>query len=1288
MQSSIPRNIDGRKKRALETQIIVGNNVEKVPEILDLEEIVPIAKRQKTKPSDHSPDAIQSAVNNKNLESLELGDYTVTRVEPACKPSQPSSVLSMGSVRQVNGRSFIGTRLPEYRSVEKTMDSKTKPRRRGNSSQPRPLVPPKYSPLRKDSSTESLPIDISGIGLPEGGKKKKRLQPAYRGTAREPTKETVATTSNIGIYRVQDKGERSRHFGNAGRSVPQPQGESSPPVRDEYIAHQFRDTNGKRKSMGNGSSSDELVSEAPSAIVTDKSPVKRMSPQPRSRRSSPTRKFVTAPITPHSADDELSLPSSIVPQTKFSASGIRKRTQKLSPHKNKCTEEKAAPWGVQLSGIVFAGNFKRTDALGLEYDENSQNYVVLDEGKSLTNQYQELRIQPKKLLRALAADSGGKVRFESSKSGNNESKLDLELHSEKGMRDLFMRLQQESEIEIVRKPREKMERMFLNHLREQCKALPVSRPVAKRVPVDVQLATRNRERDEAKEQEALEQDSHKRQRTTHRVIDRLNNESNQGSNAEAMPLPSRTSMIFKDISGGESGESKNDSTNNVDHALLKFDKILAKEQIKNSHIPISQIETRATLRKPKELSPTLNEFPEEERYSRKQGLGLPWVKSLIYPIAGKKKTTVDWSDLERLDEGQYLNDNLIGFYLRFLEHQVEAKKPELSKKVYFFNTFFFASLTNTHRGKKPINYESVQKWTRGIDIFTYNYVVVPINESAHWYVAIICNLPKLIQDEATQKEIVEAPPQSDSDGDNQSSNERRAEPVDSVSSPDMLGKAHSRLNTSQDLEEQEPTASFADMSLQTDAETSSTKERKYDKLGVLGADESIEDQEMLDAQLTENTIEVLPLNIPGMQQVSEVTAEHTEPISGDPSHKTPLSKKRKRKSIPPLRTPDPNQPIIITFDSLGAAHSPTIKLLKCYLREEGLAKRNGMIFDESRLKGLTAKQLPLQDNFSDCGLFLLGYMEKFLENPKEFIGKVLKREYDMKKDWPKMDPRDMRNSLRELIQKLHSEQDNEQAREKMEKARKAGKFVGKKQWEAEAEPSSDPLQADEPTHRVVKMPTGLNRSGRAVIDETTQRATVTPSDPNSTEKPNPIAKTTQTRGDALGCALTIDFQDPVASKFTPAEVSTHSHLTNTESSPPPAVPKDPSIIIIDSQPEPIDSALLTKPPECPMPSPELATEIADSQPAETISSPPTLPKIRHGNEETWEGFDGLPALERRTVQDIEEIGEKTPRSNHDTPPALGPAVALDKLEEPRSQLKQPKEKRRMAKRVSVVEIDD
>lgn len=97
---------------------------------------------------------------------------------------------------------------------------------------------------------------------------------------------------------------------------------------------------------------------------------------------------------------------------------------------------------------------------------------------------------------------------------------------------------------------------------------------------------------------------------------------------------------------------------------------------------------------------------------------------------------------------------------------MEHASPEVRDQVYCFNTYFYASLTNGASGKKGINYDAVKRWTSKLakdDLFQYNYIVVPINQSSvtldsydmlcsfelihspryHWYAAVICNVHNL-----------------------------------------------------------------------------------------------------------------------------------------------------------------------------------------------------------------------------------------------------------------------------------------------------------------------------------------------------------------------------------------------------------------------------------------------------------------------------------------------------------------------------------------------------------------
>lgn len=398
------------------------------------------------------------------------------------------------------------------------------------------------------------------------------------------------------------------------------------------------------------------------------------------------------------------------------------------------------------------------------------------------------------------------------------------------------------------------------------------------------------------------------------------------------------------------------------------------------------------------------------------------------PLVSPESTPVEWRDLleardlERLEDGEYLNDNLIEFYLKSLKNQLEQTSPETAKKVYFFNTFFFASLTR--KGKRGINYDAVQKWTRSIDIFSYDYVVVPICESQHWYVAIICNLPSLFKDRGIGETFPEdeplQPPQADSVRDH--CVELPAGSPDSRFGQTMalsVGELGSPTREIDAPVEQYPSKSFEDLSL----------EPCYGKPPELEA-------ESCAAQATNGHSDSGPSDqgLPDAQAAKQAdqTAVHKEThsrpvesrakvISEGCNLKAHTAKKKKQKPGPRI---NPNNPLIITFDSLGLAHSQTNKALKDYLAAEGKAKR-AIDLDTSQLKGVTAKEIPHQENYYDCGLFLLGYIAKFLAGPKDFISRVIRQEY-VDEDWATLIPRNLRAKIRAQIRTLLSDQERKE----------------------------------------------------------------------------------------------------------------------------------------------------------------------------------------------------------------------------------------------------------------------
>ena len=73
------------------------------------------------------------------------------------------------------------------------------------------------------------------------------------------------------------------------------------------------------------------------------------------------------------------------------------------------------------------------------------------------------------------------------------------------------------------------------------------------------------------------------------------------------------------------------------------------------------------------------------------------------------------------------------------------------------------------------------------------------------------------------------------------------------------------------------------------------------------------------------------------------------------------------------------RPCIIVFDSLlGPSRSRVVQVLKEYLMVEWSNKKGGTEYNRQLIKG-TVPKVPQQTNYSDCGVFMLQYVESFFE---------------------------------------------------------------------------------------------------------------------------------------------------------------------------------------------------------------------------------------------------------------------------------------------------------------------
>ena len=1127
----------------------------------------PPAKRRKTVPT--PLDQSSQITGSDGIDELSLQqDLTPSLARDSRRTSQSTS---HGNERP---KSYFNTQ--EYHNVENIMNSNPSRRRRGKSQHRKsPAVSstgPSMTVRQKlKHSSAADPIDLSDEEPEQQPISLSVQMPKYQGTASEAHTNYFAAKEVLEKHPIQGTGTRSRYFDQTMPSKVTPKTpllEISPKdfqgeLEDgkDRLDSKFRAINGKARSRDFASSPDVLTTDTTvGAAPRNVSPCKSSS---STRKGSPTK------------EGTADLPPSNIPRTAFSG-GYRKKTG-LAGHVSPAQEAEPA-WGVRLAAVSSGAQAHKSTTLGLQYKPEADTYNVVESGTDWAIQDQSYCIQPALLRKVTWSLDDGRIRFEFARREGAENTLDIELYNAKDVQTLTQKLQEDHHHFRIKGesgyvdtclsrrranwslgltiPSDHMKKIFERRLLEQ-KSQKTAKSSRINTAIDegeelMLLSKRKARREASQEPQNFEERDQKRRRLGPQTIDQLKSGSNSAWICELPWDKSTTSKGYTDEEENATKELLALPTQNPSNIASILDRLKAKPQ--KTYSTRSKTEDVHGASKSK---PPILEEPNLERYSKVNDMGKPWSKPLTYPKTGKKKAMVEWADLERLDEGEFFNDTLIEFYLRYLQHQLELRNPNMAKKIYFFNTFFFKNLTHKGRGQRSSNYDLVINWTRGIDIFTYDYIVVPINESFHWYVVVICNLPALNRYRAPL------------DGDPALRDDRNGR-----SSP---SPARSRSpEEAQIATEQDTRTSFAELSLEQRQE-STNGDGGTCKIDDVRSTE--DDQDMLDTQLHEDLAETGVLTVEAGQEnaIADAKAAKENLLEENPTlQASPSKKKGKRKSIPPVKKLGPGQPAIVTFDSLTGTHPSTVRVIKDYLLAEADAKR-GMTFDEKQIKGMTAVGIPKQNNFCDCGPFLLGYMAKFLDDPHGFMSKVLQKYFDAEKDWPAFGPSKLRADIRDLLFDLYRQQENE----RRESAKKSGKYVSRKSESSPIrESAQDTVASGPPIDTVAETAKQISRSS---------------------------SPTPGTRSAALKTALPIDVAEP----FQTPEVHVNSPQDPKKA---PSLEKEHSVVVVDSQSQP-HSRLLNPSPQS---QPELPSTIQDSQPTESseesIRDAPTTPPLPSRHE--------------------------------------------------------------------------
>ncbi|XP_042338257.1 uncharacterized protein LOC121939248, partial [Plectropomus leopardus] len=123
---------------------------------------------------------------------------------------------------------------------------------------------------------------------------------------------------------------------------------------------------------------------------------------------------------------------------------------------------------------------------------------------------------------------------------------------------------------------------------------------------------------------------------------------------------------------------------------------------------------------------------------RKTGSGLQQLPSRLiqYPAPPSKgRITVTKEDLACLRGGEFLNDVIIDFYLKFL--LLEGVGGSVPERSHVFSSFFYKQLSRRRAAgeddapsvpDRHVRHQRVKTWTRQVDIFAKDFLFVPVNQ--------------------------------------------------------------------------------------------------------------------------------------------------------------------------------------------------------------------------------------------------------------------------------------------------------------------------------------------------------------------------------------------------------------------------------------------------------------------------------------------------------------------------------------------------------------------------------
>lgn len=94
---------------------------------------------------------------------------------------------------------------------------------------------------------------------------------------------------------------------------------------------------------------------------------------------------------------------------------------------------------------------------------------------------------------------------------------------------------------------------------------------------------------------------------------------------------------------------------------------------------------------------------------------------------------INGKDIQTLRGLNWLNDEIINFYMNLVcerSRELAESSPDY-KRCYAFSTFFYPKLA------KEGYSQSLKRWTRKVDLFAHDLILIPVHLGLHWTLAVI-----------------------------------------------------------------------------------------------------------------------------------------------------------------------------------------------------------------------------------------------------------------------------------------------------------------------------------------------------------------------------------------------------------------------------------------------------------------------------------------------------------------------------------------------------------------------